>query len=122
MKYTVRTYGGESILLSDDQYFRVVQAWDSGAEEFNINDQRIPRKAISYIGYTEGALDEIKNEENAYMMSLTDEERRAIREAQYQKAREQVASGKSKIIDAGKERVWKRLGNTSLTLDNPQAK
>lgn len=117
MKYMMSTYGNQKILLSDDQYFRVVQAWDAGAEEFSINDQRIPRKAISYLGFTEGALSEMKNEENAYFRSLPDKDRRELQEAQYKKAREEVEKNRGKSIESGKMRVWKGLGGKSLTVE-----
>lgn len=119
MKYILKTYGNESVLLSDEQYFRVVQAWDSGAEEFAINDQRIPRKAISYIGFTTSAPEEQRIAEQVYYQSLSEADQKVLKEQKFRHALEQKKKIATQTLEAGNKdtRKWLGVGGQEIKVE-----
>ncbi len=102
-------YNGESILLEDDQYARVLAGWDAGGEEFSINDRRVPRKAISYLGFTKEASEEMRIEEQNYLMTLPDEEAKQLKEKRYRDACQINEKQVRQIMETTKTRVWKSI-------------
>jgi len=122
MKYQVNLYGNQSILLTDEQYKRILQAWDLGAEEFSINEQRIPRKAISHLGYTPGASEQSRIEESEMMRSLPQDEQKELSEARYLLAHKNATARQNTMLEATRERVWKSLGGKPITIGIEEAK
>ncbi len=113
MKYQVSLYGGENILLDDSQYSRVLGAWDAGADEFSIGDRRIPRKAISYLGFTKESAEQFRIDESEYERSLPPEEQKKLREKKYEYAMRAVSRKNTETIESGRnsyERRWKSIG------------
>ena len=117
MKYQITLFSGEAILLTDEQYAVIRDAWDKGVQEFYVGGQRISRKGIASIGYTSGAILQKKVEETAHFHSLSYEEQKALKDKQFQMAK--MAAGKKKVqmIQAGAEeheRVWKSIGGKEI--------
>lgn len=110
MKYIIKTFGGESIILTDEQYTGIVAGWDAGADEFEIGRQRVPRKAVSFIGLTEGAGDQEIMERNAYYMSLSAEDQKKLKEARYKSACMMTEINQNRAIESGKTHELKHLG------------
>jgi len=114
-------YNGESILLEDDQYARVLAGWDAGGEEFSINDRRIPKKAISYLGFTKEAAEEMRIDDQNYKMTLSAEELKLLKEKQYEEACRVGARKEAAMLEGAKERVWKSIGNLgSVSVELPE--
>lgn len=114
MKYQIQTYGGETILLTDEQYRSVVQAYDAKIEELRIGEQRIPRKAISFIGFTPGASEEMRVEEHEYLKTLSSAESKQLQEARFNRAVEAKKDRSTIMIETVKERVWKGIGGQRI--------
>ncbi|NCD18103.1 MAG: hypothetical protein EOL91_12505 [Actinobacteria bacterium] len=108
MKYIVRTYGNQAILLSELEYQNLVRSYDAGADEFRIGGQIIMRKAISYIGYSDAYVNIQKIEEDNVMMKLPEEEAKMIREKQYELACKNVEIQRKKDIARIKDRLLSR--------------
>lgn len=117
MKYQVSLYGGENIILDDGQYSRILSAWDAGADEFSIGGRRIPRKAISYLGFTKEAAEQIRIDESQYERSLPPDEQKKLREKKYEYALRAVSRKNTESIESGRnsyERRWKSIGNPDV--------
>ena len=121
MKYQMSLYGGEKILLENDQYSKILMGWDSGAEEFAVGDRRIPRKAVSYLGFTDGATEEMRTEDTQYIMSLPAREAKQLKEQRYRDAC-QIGAAKAKImLEGAKGRVWKSIsGAEAMKIEIPE--
>ena len=117
MKYQLKTFGGDTLLLSDNQYKAIVNLYDQGATEFKIGDQRIPRSSISFLGFTDGATEAIRAEDQNYMRSLPNEEAKQLREKRFEEARLLASKKETKQLEAAKERVWKGLGGQTLAVE-----
>lgn len=113
------TFGGENILLNDDQYFKILQGWDAGGDEFAVGDRRIPRKAVSYLGFSKEAAEQIRIDESEYERSLPPAEAKKLREMKYQYALKAVSQKNSATIASGRdsyERRWKSIGGKELVV------
>lgn len=120
MKYQCTTYGSENILLEDEQYFKLLSAWDAGADEFRIGDRRVPRKAIAYLGFTKESAEQFRIEESEYERSLPPSEAKKLREMKYQYALKAVSKKNNAIIESGRtsyERRWKSLGSPDIAVN-----
>lgn len=119
MKYQISLYGGENILLEDDQYFHILKGWDNGADEFAVGDRRIPRKAVSYLGFTKESAEQFRIDESEYERNLPLEEQKKLREMKYAYALKAVSKKNSAIIESGRnsfERRWKSIGSPDIVV------
>ena len=117
MKYQISLFSGETILLDDEKYHRVLAAWDAGADEFNIEGRRINRKGIASIGYTAGATEKMRIEEQDFIRTLSPEDAKKLSEIRYKEACNVNRSRTSKLLESAKERVWKGLGGSTLAVE-----
>ena len=119
MKYQISLFGGENILLEDSQYFNILNGWDAGGEEFTVGDQRIPRKAVSYLGFTKEAAEQFRIDESEYERSLPPEEQKKLREMKYEHALRASYKKNNAVIESGRnsyERRWKSIGKPDVTV------
>jgi len=120
MKYQISLYGGDNILLEDEQYFKILKGWDAGGEEFAIGDRRVPRKAIAYLGFTKEAAEQFRIEESEYERRLPPTESKKLRAMKYQYALKAVSKKNNAIIESGRtsyERRWKSLGSPDISVN-----
>lgn len=117
MKYQISLFSGETILLDDEKYKRVVAAWDAGADEFNIEGRRISRKGIASIGYTAGATEKMRIEEQDFIRTLSPEDAKKLSEMRYKEACKLNRSQTTQLMETTKERVWKGLGGSTLSVE-----
>lgn len=123
MKYKISLFSGESILLEDEKYHRVLAAWDAGAEEFNINGTRVNRKSIATIGYTSEAAEEMRIEDQNYVRTLPDEQAKQLKEKRYHDACYLNTNQVKKIMETTKIRVWKTVtGAEAMKVEIPETK
>lgn len=111
MKHQLKTYGGDTILLTDNQYQAIVEQYDRGATEFVVGLQRIPRSSISFLGFADGAAETMRVEEQNYKMTLSPEEAKRLKEKQYEEACRVGARKEAIMLEGAKERVWKSVGS-----------
>lgn len=118
-KYQIKTFGGDSILLTDNQYKFVLEAYDRGDEELVINSQRVPRKAISFLGFTQSASEEQRMEEQEYFRSLSGEEQKQLKEDKFQYALSQARKNKVQKIEAGEKstKTWLGIGGQVVKVE-----
>lgn len=117
MKYQLSTFGGENILLGDDKYIRILKAWDDGMDEFCIGEQRIPRKAVSFLGFTKEAAEQIRIDESEYERSLPLEEQKRLQETKYKNAIIAASKKNNDVLESGRnsyERRWKSVGKEDV--------
>lgn len=117
MKYQLKTFNGDTLLLSDNQYEAIVNLYDQGATEFKIGGQRIPRSSISFIGFTDGATEVMRAEDQNFMRSLPIEEAKKIMEKRFEEARQLANKKELRQLESAKERVWKGLGGSTLAVE-----
>lgn len=120
MKYQLSTFGGENILLEDNQYFKILQGWDAGGEEFAVGDRRVPRKAVSYLGFTKEAAEQFRIEESEYERSLPPAEAKKLREQKREFAMRSAQQRNYQVIESGRqsyERRWKSLGAPDIVVE-----
>lgn len=123
MKYQLKTYGGDTILLTDNQYQAIVSSYDNGATEFPIGSQRIPRSSIAYIGYADGATEQIRQERTAHYQTLSYEEQKALKAQELKLASIAASKKKQAMIEAGREdrvRTWKSITGKQIAVDMPE--
>lgn len=112
----MKTYGGDTILLSDNQYQAIVEQYDNGATEFLVGSQRIPRSSISFLGFTDGAAETMRVEEQNYTRTLSADETKALKEARYKEACRVGEGARIKMLESAKERVWKGIGMADISV------
>lgn len=114
MIHQLKTYGGDTVLLSEKQYQSIIEQYDNGATEFVVGSHRIPRGSISFLGFTDGAAESMRVEEQNYIRTLSSVESKALQEARYKEACRLGARREISMIDSAKERVWKSIGNPDV--------
>lgn len=114
MIHQLKTYGGDTVLLTEKQYQAIIEQYDNGATEFLVGSQRIPRSSISFLGFTDGAAESMRVEEQNYIRTLSSEESKALQEARYKEACRLGARREISMIDSAKEKVWKSIGNPDV--------
>lgn len=104
------------MLLSEKQYQAIIEQYDNGATEFVVGSQRIPRSSISFLGFTDGAAESMRVEEQNYIRTLSSVESKALQEARYKEACRVVLRKDTAMLGAAKERLWKSLGSPDLVV------
>lgn len=120
MKYQLSTYGGRNIILEEKQYRQIVELYDSGATEFVIGEQRIPRSSISFLGFTADAAEEMRIDESNYIRKLSPEETKRLKEKRYEDACRMGAGREVKSLESAKERVWKSISAPEIRVTLPE--
>lgn len=121
MKHQLKTYGGDTILLTDNQYQAIVEQYDRGATEFVVGSQRIPRSSISFLGFADGAAETMRVEEQNYKMTLSPDEAKRLKEKQYQDACMLNGQQVKRIMESTKTRVWKTIsGEEAVKVELPE--
>lgn len=115
MKHQLKTYGGDTILLTDNQFQAIVEQYDNGATEFVVGSQRIPRSSISFLGFADGAAEAMRVEDQNYIRTLSSEQAKQLKDKQYRDACMSNGRQVKQIMETTKTRVWKTISGGEAT-------